>query len=65
LDNLTYPGFLLWKNNVLLSIVRMVPFLLSPDGLLADEGWEGTINILQNAAQSEETKERFFNLSSF
>ncbi|NSL50220.1 class I SAM-dependent methyltransferase [Calidifontibacillus erzurumensis] len=39
--------------------------LLSMDGLLVDEGWEGTIEILKNAGQSEETKERFFNLASF
>lgn len=34
--------------------------LLSLDGLIDDEGWENTINILQNANQSEEVKERFY-----
>lgn len=32
--------------------------LLTLDGLLYDEGWDKTIEILQNAAKSEEAKER-------
>jgi hypothetical protein len=39
--------------------------LMTLDGLLADEGWAGTLRILQTAMQAEETKERFYQLAAF
>lgn len=38
---------------------------MSIDTLLKEEGWEGTIKILQNAMGSEETQERFISLATY
>lgn len=58
------------------SLFAQVPFsqveyhattmsLMSLDGMLIDEGWEGTIQILQNSGQSEEKRARFLEMASF
>ncbi|WP_234410388.1 SAM-dependent methyltransferase [Caldalkalibacillus mannanilyticus] len=47
------------------EIVKGKMSLVSLDGLLIDEGWEETIQILQQAMQSNESKERFLSLASF
>jgi SAM-dependent methyltransferase len=39
--------------------------LLSLDGLIIDEGWEGAVNIIKNAAQTDEQRERFLSLATF
>lgn len=38
--------------------------LLSLKGLIVDEGWEGTIRLLSNAIQDEDSKQRLFKLIS-
>jgi len=44
---------------------QMPMSLLTLEGLLVDEGWEGTIHVLQNAAKSEESRTRFLEIAAF
>lgn len=39
--------------------------LLSLDGIIRDEGWEGAMTILENASETEETRSRFLEMTSF
>lgn len=39
--------------------------LLSLDGLIRDEGWEGAMTILENASRTDEGRQRFLEMTSF
>lgn len=39
--------------------------LLSLDGIIRDEGWEGAMTILENASRTDDTRARFLEMASF